>query len=110
MGEERQRYVPDPSRRRGRKLSTHHGRPRDPGAAHLEDPLPVGGLQRHRPWLLHPEEQGRGARQRAVDRFNSTNAQGAFRYLIAAVRIPAATALCRWGIRPLRPLWTLRPE
>jgi hypothetical protein len=37
----------------------------------------------HRPRLLHPEEQGGGARQRAVDRLDRTNAQGAFRYLSA---------------------------
>src|SRR5262249_42243669 len=60
-------------------------RPRDPGAARLESALPIGGLQRHRPRLLHPEEQGGGARQCAVDRLDRTNAQGAFRYLIEAV-------------------------
>jgi len=36
--------------------------------AQREATLPVRGLQRHRPRLFHPEEQGRGARQRAIDR------------------------------------------
>src|SRR5262245_60351967 len=60
-------------------------RPPDPGAARLEGPLPVGGLQRHRSRLLHPKERGRGARQCAVDRLDRKNAQGAVRYLIEAV-------------------------
>ncbi len=40
------------------------------------------GLQRHRPWLLEPEGQGRGARQRAVDRDHLAHHEGTVRYLI----------------------------
>ena len=43
-------------------------------------------VQQHWPRLLHAQEQGRGARQRAVDRLDRTDAQGAFRHLSAAVR------------------------
>src|SRR5262245_53140517 len=111
MGEERQRHVPDPARCRRRKLSTHHSRPCDPGAARLESPLPVGGLQRHRSRLLHPKERGRGARQCAVDRLDRKNAQGAFRYLIEAVRsirLAAIYNLFAVGRGGRCPRWVIR--
>ena len=47
----------------------------------------------HRPRLLHPKEQGRGARQCAVDCLDRTNTQGAFRYLRGRRLITSALAL-----------------
>ena len=90
MGEERQRHVPDPARRRGRGLSALGGRQSNSGTARGEGPLSIRGLQRHRARLLRPEEQGRGACQRAVDRLDRANAQGAFRHLRAQRGFEAA--------------------
>src|SRR3954468_10942999 len=81
MGEERKGHVPDPARRRGRRLSAAGGGQGGAGAARRQGPVPAGSLQRHRARLLQPEEQGRGARQCAVDRLDRAHAKGSIRHL-----------------------------
>ena len=51
---------------------------RHSGVARCQGPVPAGSLQRHRPWFLQPEEQGRRARRCAVHRHDRPHAEGTF--------------------------------